>query len=79
MSISQKLCEVRDRDYGGKNYVMARAWDIHESTLSRWTRGERTPEAAWYDFLAERLDLSVSEIHELCKAGRGMLALNRNS
>jgi transcriptional regulator with XRE-family HTH domain len=73
MSISQKLREVRDREFGGQQYPMARAWNMHQSTLSRWLRGQRIPDATEYDFLADRLGLSVQEIHELCKAGRAGL------
>ncbi|KKL07734.1 hypothetical protein LCGC14_2583010, partial [marine sediment metagenome] len=43
MGISQRLCEVRDRDYGGEQKLMAADWGIHESKLSRWITSERIP------------------------------------
>lgn len=70
MSISQLLCEVRDRDYGGEQKLMAEQWGIYESTLSRWIRRSRIPDPAWYGFLADKLRLSIIEIHELCLADR---------
>lgn len=70
MSISRKLCEVRDREFGGNQKLMAEAWSIHEPTLSRWINSKRIPEGAWYDYLAERLGTSVDEVHKLCQAER---------
>ena len=66
MSISQRLCEVRDQEYGGSQKLMAEVWKMHQPTLSRWINSERTPDSAWYDFLAEKLGTSVGEVHELC-------------
>jgi hypothetical protein len=79
LSISQKLREVRDREFGGQQYAMARAWNMHQSTLSRWLRGDRIPDATEYDFLAQRLGLEVAEVHRLCMTGRDMLALDVTS
>ena len=70
MSISQKLCEVRDRDFGGKQFLMAREWVMHQGTLSRWLRADHVPDATWYSFLAKKLGLSIGEIHELCEEQR---------
>ncbi len=70
MSISQMLCEVRDRDYGGEQKVMAAAWAIHESTLSRWVRQERIPTHTSYDFLAGKLGISIAEVHAACQIER---------
>ncbi|KKK52376.1 hypothetical protein LCGC14_3105520 [marine sediment metagenome] len=74
MGISQLLCEVRDRDYGGEQKAMAAAWAIHESTLSRWIRRERVPTSAWYDFLQRRLDISLAEVHAACQIERNGVA-----
>ncbi|KKK68031.1 hypothetical protein LCGC14_2948130 [marine sediment metagenome] len=70
MGISQLLCEVRDRDYGGEQKAMAAAWAIHESTLSRWIRRERVPTHTSYDFLAAKLGEDVNEVHRLCQNER---------
>ena len=70
MSISQLLCEVRDRDYGGEQKPMAAAWSINESTLSRWIRRERVPTSIWYDLLANRLGISIEEVHDACQIDR---------
>jgi hypothetical protein len=75
MSISQLLCEVRDRDFGGEQKAMAEAWGIYQSTLSRWIRRDRVPDPTWYSFLAGKFGISISEIYELCMADReAMLA-----
>ena len=74
MGISQRLCEVRDRKYGGKQYTMATDWKIHQATLSRWIRRDRTPDQTWYNFLSRRLSralgrkVSIEEVHRLCMA-----------
>ena len=70
MGISQRLCEVRDRDYGGEQKAMAESWGLQAPTLSRWMRRERVPTAIWYSFLAARLGISVSDVHELCEQDR---------
>ena len=70
MSISQMLCEVRDKDYGRKLHAMARAWDVYDSTLSRWCAKTRVPDPTWYDFLAGKLGLSIAEVHEACQIER---------
>ena len=70
MGISRRLCEVRDREFGRSQKAMWKAWDINPSTLNRWLHGT-IPDAAWYDLLAEKLGLSIGEVHELCMAGRG--------
>lgn len=70
MSISHLLCEVRDRDYGGEQKAMAGAWQMHESTLSRWIRRERVPTSIWYDFLASKLGVSLAEVHRACQIQR---------
>jgi len=67
--ISQRLCEVRDQEFGGLQYAMARQWGIHQSTLSRWLRGT-VPDPAWYDFLAGKLGISIAEVHEACQIER---------
>ena len=74
MGISQRLCEVRDRDYGGEQKAMAEAWTIHESTLSRWIRHERVPISTWYDFLARKLGISIEEVHAACQIERNAVA-----
>ena len=74
MSISQMLCEVRDRDYGGEQKLMARAWGVTEPTLSRWIRRERIPSSISYDFLAARLGVSLADIHRACQIQRGETA-----
>ena len=70
MGISQRLCEVRDREFGGSQKTMANAWECSESQLSRWMKSRTVPDAISYDFLAGKLALSVGEVHELCKAER---------
>jgi len=70
MGISQRLCEVRDQQFGGNQKAMWKAWDINPSTLNRWLNADRIPDAAAYDFLAGKLGLSIGEVHELCKAER---------
>ncbi len=70
MGISQRLCEVRDRDYGGIQKAMWKAWDLNPSTLSRWLSGERIPDPTWYGFLASKLRLSIGEVHEACQIER---------
>ena len=70
MGISQRLCEVRDQEFGGKQLAMAETWGIPQPTLSRWLRRTNIPDASWYDFLAGKLGLSIGEVHELCKAER---------
>ncbi len=74
MSISQLLCEVRDRDYGGEQKAMAEAWAVHESTLSRWIRQERIPTSTWYNYLARKLGISIAEMHAACQIERGPVA-----
>ena len=68
--ISQWLCEVRDRDYGGKQLAMAEDWGLNQSTLSRWINRERIPTSPWYDFLAGKLGASLAEVHAACQADR---------
>jgi len=70
MGISQRLCEVRDREFGGKQKAMWRAWDINPSTLNRWLNADRIPDPISYDFLAAKLGLSIGDIHELCQIDR---------
>ncbi|KKM83456.1 hypothetical protein LCGC14_1309160 [marine sediment metagenome] len=70
MSISQRLREVRDRDYGGEQKIMAADWAIHESKLSRWITSERIPTHNSYDFLAGKLGISIAEVHESCQIER---------
>lgn len=70
MGISQRLCEVRDREFGGSQKDMAKTWQCSEPQLSRWMKSRTIPDAISYDFLAEKLQTSVTEIHELCKAER---------
>ncbi len=70
MSISQWLCEVRDREFGGSEKAMWKAWDVNPSTLNRWLRQERVPDATSYDFLAGKLGIPVAEIHEACQIER---------
>ena len=74
MGISQRLCEVRDRVYGGEQKAMAEAWAIHESTLSRWINGERIPTSATYDFLQRKLGISLAEVHAACQIERNGVA-----
>ena len=73
-SVSQRLCEVRDRDYGRLQYMMARDWGIHQSTLSRWLRAESIPDPTWYDFLARKLGISIEEMHAACQIERNAVA-----
>ena len=70
MGISQRLCEVRDRKFGGSEKKMWKDWDVNPSTLNRWLHGERVPDATSYDFLAGKLGLSIEEVHEACQIGR---------
>ena len=70
MSISQRLCEVRDREFEGSEKKMWKAWDANPSTLNRWLNGERVPDATSYDFLADKLDISIAEVHEACQIER---------
>jgi hypothetical protein len=70
MGISQRLCGVRDRVFGGSQKAMAEAWTMHESTLSRWLNRRRVPDPTWYDFLAAKLEEDISEVHRLCQIDR---------
>lgn len=79
MGISQRLCQIKDRDFGGKQLTMALDWDLNQSTLSRWLARDRIPEAIWYDFLAEKLGTTVEDVHRLCMAERNGVELGTSA
>jgi hypothetical protein len=79
LTISQVLCEVCDRDFGGSEYAMARAWDMRQTTLNRYKNSTRIPGATEYDFLAEKLKRPIAEVHELCMAERRQKELATSS
>jgi len=70
MGISQRLREVLHERYDGNQKAMAEAWELGESTLSRWLNRRRVPDPDSYDFLCERLGETVTEVHHLCQADR---------
>ncbi|KKN75267.1 hypothetical protein LCGC14_0382660 [marine sediment metagenome] len=73
-SISQRLCEVRDQEFGGSEKKMWKAWDVNPSTLNRWLNGERVPDATSYDLLARKLGISIEEVHAACQIERDLVA-----
>ena len=74
LSISQRLSEVRDKEFDGKQGRRALDWRVYQATLSRWLSEDpsrrQVPDATWYDFLAQKLGEDINMIHRRCQIER---------
>ena len=74
LSISQRLCEVRDKEFDGVGGRMALGWQMYQATLARWIAPDpsrrQIPDATWYDFLSQKLGEEINVIHRRCQIER---------